>query len=287
MTRKQIGLMPGTVVAQDRFRQPFGFTLIELLVVLAMIAILAGLLLPVLSRARTAADSTACRSNMRQIMLSMSLYLQQFNVYPLGVDWDETLGPFVGSPRPDKNWTNGSGSSQQPTYLGPRQSVWACPAYNRLKGFFGDNYQYSGSYGYNLDGTGGPGTTLGNLLGLGGDPEGIVTPGTAISENSVVNPSDMIAAGDTVLMGFGGSVQGIEFLDNPFFPDIFWAAELMSGEPASDLGVQGMARRHVGRWNIGFCDGHVENLRTKDLFNADNAGVARRWNNDNQPHMAP
>ena len=53
-----------------------GFTLIELAVVVAIIAILAALVLPTLSRAKASARRTNCISNLRQLNLGMGLYAE-------------------------------------------------------------------------------------------------------------------------------------------------------------------------------------------------------------------
>ncbi|BAM03761.1 prepilin-type N-terminal cleavage/methylation domain-containing protein [Phycisphaera mikurensis] len=56
-------------------RRRRGFTLAELLVVLAVVALLVGLLLPALQRARDVAEGVACLSNTRQLGIALNGYL--------------------------------------------------------------------------------------------------------------------------------------------------------------------------------------------------------------------
>src|SRR5262245_23202311 len=60
-------------------RSVSGFTLLELLVVIVVIAIMAALLLPALTKTKEQARGTACRSNMKQLALAFLMYSEDNN----------------------------------------------------------------------------------------------------------------------------------------------------------------------------------------------------------------
>lgn len=96
-----------------------GFSLVELMVVLAVMAIVAGMLLPAVQRVRESANQASCGNNLRQIGLAYHLYEQTNKAFPTnrtpcGPTWAVSIAPYMDRDDVFKEWDFGATFTAQP-----------------------------------------------------------------------------------------------------------------------------------------------------------------------------
>lgn len=275
------------------------FTLIELLVVIAIIAVLASLFLPALTRAKGLAHSTKCKSNLRQLGLGLRLYVDDWSFYPklrhwdtAYSDWAPALNAYLNQPWNRQNvpgrFPKNDGTSEVDPFPG---GVFLCPADRRTSwhgagGSFG--YNSLGAFSKGLLGPGrGPSDGLREPKGLGARGIYRLKIGPffpeAVPDSAVIVPSEMMAIGDAYTYGSGHKPG------SPY--DIYesMGCIMREGFGATPTGAQHLRvatgrKRHQGRLNVVFCDGHVEAVNVDRMFISLKPEDLRLWHRDNQPH---
>lgn len=226
------------------------FTLVELLTTIAIIALIASLLLPALTKAKIAARTAKCASNLRQLSIGLQLYADDHGFFPphtaefgkpaLPGTWYVHLEPYVLSTQV----THTNRIIFHDAFLCTESYVHYVRTHFSSGIESMTNVIVKPPYGYNAVGTLIPRNWY-TLEGLGLSHHRVA---------SVLAPSEMIAF---------GCDGGIEFrrvlLYNRIVP------------------------RHREKVNMIFCDSHVE-LRKVTSWTERSPEIRRLFNIDNQPH---
>ena len=226
-----------------------GFTLIELLVVISIIGTLAALLLPALNKSKEQARATLCRSNMKQIIEGIFLYVDDNDFY---FPW-----PGESNSNRDPDWVWGGENSASLS----SPSAWGSPDFG-FRAEAGSIYPYvtdtprvsSSDYDksklnrtypvYRCPSTG----KLGESLRVNFTMNDWLNPNRAdssergVMQTSVVNPVEkvLLANSDPSLMR-SASLDPAQTSN----PNVFLS--------------------HNGRVNIGFVDGHMDSWGQKEV----------------------
>ncbi|MSU62882.1 MAG: DUF1559 domain-containing protein [Pedosphaera sp.] len=221
-----------------------GFTLIELLVVIGIIAILAGLLLPSLSKAKEGGRSAVCKNNVRQITLGMMMYVDENGDYfPWCGDVDRNRAPdwmFGGQPSTDTA-VQARWKSVNYGFHAESGSVFSYVTGQPRVSPHRDNYTNRFDV-YRCPSTGAIGRALRVTYSMSGRFDAGDRSPRGIRSTGVVNPSG-------------------KFLLANEDPKTMHNAAFHPGLGAS--AVKGSMTFHNGRANFGFADGHSESLKNK------------------------
>ena len=216
-----------------------GFTLIELLVVIAIIALLAAILFPVFARARENARKSSCANNMKQMAIGLMQYAKDHDDYlpPLALRPNDEVTAIQSKnrrrswekqlPLPPHGWCDGI----QP-YV-KSVCLLNCPAERSSPNINSDPTQpgYT-DYWMNglIAGRQRAAITYGEMVVMNGDGTGNDKSSNARYSKTSMPP-----------------LSGKQDNSDPARPQPAWP------------------RRHRGRANYSFVDGHVESLRPEDV----------------------
>lgn len=203
------------------------FTLVELMVVIAIIAILAGMLLPVVSKARGAAKQSCCINNSRQIHLAVGNYIS---------DYDDTI-PYVstGSYIPPSTVSYWSENFQD--YI-KNTNILQCPGITRKK--------------YTTSSSGHPLCDYGrNYTHLATSPAHTQAGSQVVKLRAIQHPAEVL--------------EFVDSIANHATHDDTWLVYCPKEAATTTTKMKNVDVRHGNRANVAFWDGHVEALTWSEI----------------------